>query len=87
MAPDSINGAPTRSLKRKMKNDACVNWLRMSGVARRPPGSAHGAPRSDFRNMNYAPKTKNPLILPNQGASYFGGEGGIRTHGTGKPYA
>ncbi|CAG9193008.1 hypothetical protein BVI434_1120045 [Burkholderia vietnamiensis] len=32
-------------------------------------------------------KTKNPVILSNHGASYFGGEGGIRTHGTGKPYA
>lgn len=41
------------------------------------------ATRHTFRE----PKTKNPLILPDQGASYFGGEGGIRTHGTGKPYA
>lgn len=34
-----------------------------------------------------AAQKQNPAVLRHAGFQYFGGEGGIRTHGTGKPYA
>jgi hypothetical protein len=34
-----------------------------------------------------ARKAKPPQVFRFAGVSNFGGEGGIRTHGTGKPYA